>query len=171
MKPKSILINTLGIILVCFAFACGGEYSSSQNNDSAQKSEEADAQAEDITMNEKKSVSEMTEASAMEESNEATESGNNKVAFFKNQNNQGGLERVFSSSAAKVDEGDTIHKFIRTGDIRFKVKSVADATYQIEDITRRFKGFVTYTTLNSRIDRQSERVISHDSILKPLISL
>ena len=56
MKLKSILINTLGIILACFAFACGEEYSSSQNNDSAQKSEEADAQAEDITMNEKKSV-------------------------------------------------------------------------------------------------------------------
>ena len=64
-----------------------------------------------------------------------------------------------------VDPKDTIHKFVRTGDIRFKVKNVAHATYKIEDITRKFNGFVTYTSLNSRIDETSRRKISEDSIL------
>lgn len=166
MKPKSILINTLGIILVCFAFACGSDRSSSENNaDKESKSEESAAVDEDVSMN-KKEVTETPQYAATEEAESAPSDNDAKDALFKNQNNQGGLDRVFSSSAAKVDENDTIHKFIRTGDIRFKVKSVADATYKIEDITRRFKGFVTYTTLNSRIDRQTERVISPDSILK-----
>jgi hypothetical protein len=108
----------------------------------------------------------MPQSTPVEEA-EATEEGYaEKKSLFKNENNNGGLDRIFSSSAAMVDEGDTIHKFVRTGDIRFKVKNVADATYRIEDITRRFKGFVTYTTLQSRIDRTSERVISKDSILK-----
>jgi len=166
MKPKSILINSLGLILICFAFACGNQGSDNyQKADREMKKEEA--ASEDAITVDNKSMSEMPEASAvMEESEAVSETRSKKDDFFKNENNQGGLDRVFSSSAAKVDEGDTIHKFIRTGDIRFKVKSVADATYKIEDITRRFKGFVTYTTLNSRIDRQKERVISPDSILK-----
>ncbi len=165
MKPKSILINTLGIILVCFAFACG-EGRSSDETETENKSEEAPTADYDDASANKKEATEAPQYTATEEAEEATNGNANKDEFFKNQNNQGGLDRVFSSSAAKVDEGDTIHKFIRTGDIRFKVKSVADATYKIEDITKRFKGFVTYTTLNSRIDRQKERVISPDSILK-----
>ena len=169
MKPKFNLINTLGLILVCFAFACGEQLSSGRKNANDEKSEEVvSAEATQDKVNEKKNELDMPESAAMEETEAARISGENKDTFFKNENNQGVLNQVFSSSAAKVNEGDTIHKFIRTGDIRFKVKSVADATYQIEDITRKFKGFVTYTSLTSRVDRQSERVISSDSILKTI---
>lgn len=167
MKPKSILMNTLGIVLICFAFACGSEYKT--ENSDAEKKEESSAASEDASVNTKSAYKdEMPQSSPVEEAEaEATEEGYaEKKSLFKNENNNGGLDRIFSSSAAMVDEGDTIHKFVRTGDIRFKVKNVADATYRIEDITRRFKGFVTYTTLHSRIDQTSERIISKDSILK-----
>jgi lipopolysaccharide export LptBFGC system permease protein LptF len=108
MKPKSILINTLGIILVCFAFACGGERSS-QGNETENKSEEAaSVESDEVTLNDKKEASESPQYAATEEAEEASNGNTNKDAFFKNENNQGGLDRVFSSSAAKVDEGDTI---------------------------------------------------------------
>ncbi len=79
---------------------------------------------------------------------------------------QSNLSKVFSSSAATVDPEDTLHKFIRTADIRFKVNNVANATYQIEDITRKFKGFVTYTHLTSDINNKRRRIISNDSVLE-----
>src|SRR5688572_5416462 len=42
-----------------------------------------------------------------------------------------------SSSAAAVSK-DTSRKFIRTADLKFKVKNVIKATYRIEDIVNHF---------------------------------
>jgi ribosomal protein L1 len=55
-----------------------------------------------------------------------------------------------SSSAAVEKEGST-RKFIRTADLKFKVKNVTKSTYAIENITNKFDGFVTYTNLQSTI--------------------
>jgi uncharacterized membrane protein len=70
-----------------------------------------------------------------------------------------------SSSAAVENNQDTTRKFIRTADLKFKVKDVIKSTYDIEDITKRQSGFVTFTHLTSNIDRITNTTISADSSL------
>jgi len=70
-----------------------------------------------------------------------------------------------SSSAAVVDKNSK-QKFIRTADIKFKVKNVVKSTYAIENATQKFGGFVTYTNLQSRIHNQIKTKISQDSTLE-----
>jgi hypothetical protein len=71
-----------------------------------------------------------------------------------------------SSSAAVQKKKDSTRKFIRTADIKFKVKSVINSTYDIENICTDQGGFVTYTNLASTIEHQSEIPISADSTLE-----
>jgi hypothetical protein len=70
-----------------------------------------------------------------------------------------------SSSAAVEKEGST-RKFVRTADLKFKVKNVTKSTYAIENITNKFDGFVTYTNLQSNIIDKFETKISQDSTLE-----
>lgn len=71
------------------------------------------------------------------------------------------------SSSAAVDTGkDSTRKFIRTAELKFKVKDVIKSTYAIEDITARQGGFVTYTNLTSTIDNINIATISPDSTLE-----
>lgn len=70
-----------------------------------------------------------------------------------------------SSSAAVQKKGET-RKFIRTADLKFKVKNVAKSTYAIENATNKFGGFVTYTNLQSTINDKIEIKISQDSTLE-----
>lgn len=142
--------------------SCGGErgYESKGANESDDINEGRAASISDYK-------DEATESYDMEEEAAAPSS---EKDVFNNENKknvaQSNLSEVFSSSAATVDPDDTIHKFIRTADIRFKVTNVARATYNIEDITRKFKGFVTYTNLTSDINNKRRRVISNDSVLE-----
>lgn len=71
-----------------------------------------------------------------------------------------------SSSAAQESGRDSSRKFIRTAEMKFKVKNVFDATYRIEDLTKDFGGFVTYTNLSSSIHHVSNVAISADSSLE-----
>ena len=81
--------------------------------------------------------------------------------------NQNGSEQsVLSSSAAGGLGADTNRAFVRTADIRFRVKDVASSTYAIEDIVAKHGGFVTYTNLQNTIDRVDFRKISEDSTLE-----
>jgi hypothetical protein len=73
---------------------------------------------------------------------------------------------VISSSAAVENRKDTTRKFIRTADLKFKVKSVVNSTYDIENITGRQGGFVTYTNLASEIDHATNTPVSADSSLE-----
>lgn len=57
-------------------------------------------------------------------------------------------------------------KFIRTADLKFKVKNVTESTNTIEDITKRFGGFVTSTELRSEIDKVTNTAVSEDSSLE-----
>jgi hypothetical protein len=72
---------------------------------------------------------------------------------------------TISSSAAVEKEGST-RKFIRTADLKFKVKNVTQSTYIIENITNKFDGFVTYTNLQSNIIDKFETKVSQDSTLE-----
>jgi len=71
---------------------------------------------------------------------------------------------VISSSAAVVDKNSN-RKFVRTADVKFKVKNVAKSTYAIEDATTKFGGFVTYTNLQSNIHSEDRTKVSQDSTL------
>ena len=70
------------------------------------------------------------------------------------------------SSSAAVEKKDGKQKFIRTADIKFKVKNVVKSTYAIENTTQKFGGFVTYTSLQSTISDQVKTKISQDSTLE-----
>lgn len=71
---------------------------------------------------------------------------------------------VISSSAA-VENKNSNRKFIRTADLKFKVKNVAKSTYAIEDATTKFGGFVTYTNIQSNIFDEEKTKVSQDSTL------
>jgi hypothetical protein len=71
---------------------------------------------------------------------------------------------VVSSSAA-VENKNSNRKFVRTADVKFKVKNVAKSTYAIEDATTKFGGFVTYTNLQSNIHSEDRTKVSQDSNL------
>ncbi len=71
---------------------------------------------------------------------------------------------VISSSAA-VENKNSNRQFVRTADVKFKVKNVAKSTYAIEDATTKFGGFVTYTNLQSNIHNENRTKVSQDSTL------
>ena len=71
---------------------------------------------------------------------------------------------VISSSAA-VENKNSDRKFVRTADVKFKVKNVAKSTYAIEEATSKFGGFVTYTNLQSNIYDEDKTKVSQDSTL------
>ncbi|MFN8436041.1 MAG: DUF4349 domain-containing protein [Cytophagales bacterium] len=71
-----------------------------------------------------------------------------------------------ASSAAKEPENESQRKFIRTADLKFRVKNVEKSTYNIEDITRHFGGFVTYTNLETTISNVDLIKLSKDSSLE-----
>lgn len=73
--------------------------------------------------------------------------------------------KMVSSSAAVVDKNSD-RKFIRTADLRFKVKNVAQSTYSIENTVAKFGGFVTSTELRSNIVDVSQAKKSSDSIVE-----
>jgi hypothetical protein len=73
----------------------------------------------------------------------------------------------FISSSAAVEKGkDSTRKFIRTADMKFKVKSVVNATYEIENITNKLGGFVIFTNLTSSINNTTSTTVSADSSLE-----
>ncbi|WP_299252431.1 DUF4349 domain-containing protein [uncultured Cytophaga sp.] len=74
-------------------------------------------------------------------------------------------ESISSSAAVETNKNGN-RKFIRTADLKFKVKSVVKATYGIEDIVGQQGGFVSYTNLYSTIDYVNSTAISADSTLE-----
>ncbi len=72
---------------------------------------------------------------------------------------------VVSSSAA-VEKPDSKRQFIRTADVKFRVKNVPQSTYAIENATTKHGGFVIYTNLQSSISERETSKISQDSLIE-----
>lgn len=72
------------------------------------------------------------------------------------------------SSQAAEEKTEENRQFIRTSDLKFRVKDVAQATYRIEDITRSFNGFVTYTHLETMTEDKKVTPVSADSAVETL---
>lgn len=77
-------------------------------------------------------------------------------------------EKDVVSSSAAVEKNDSNLKFIRTADIKFKVKNVPQSTYAIENAVAKFGGFVTYTNLQSTVSEKTKTKISQDSTLETI---
>lgn len=75
-------------------------------------------------------------------------------------------EGFVSSSAAVENEKHKGRKFIRTADLKFRVKSVIQSTYTIENIVSKEGGFVTYTNLKSDMNYENKTQVSADSTLE-----
>ncbi len=75
----------------------------------------------------------------------------------------------FSSSLAAVENGkDTSHKFVRTAEMKFRVKNVYEATNRIEDIASKLGGFVTLSDLQSDESNTIVTPVSADSSLETI---
>jgi hypothetical protein len=101
---------------------------------------------------------------------DATEQvGNNAISVDQAEISNPGYQNflyLMRSTVARPTRLDSTHKFIRTADIKFRVKNVANCSYRIEDLARKFEGYVADTKLNSQITSSYEKPISADSSLE-----
>ncbi len=77
-------------------------------------------------------------------------------------------EQFISSSAAVEKNKDTLRKFIRTVDLKCKVKNIIKSTVLIEDIAVKINGFVTLSNLTQDISRHTSVPVSKDSSLETI---
>ena len=75
---------------------------------------------------------------------------------------------MMRSSAARPTKLDSTHRFIRTADMRFRVKNVAIVSYKIEDLAVKFGGYVADTKLTSNLQSNYEKPVSADSSLQTM---
>lgn len=74
---------------------------------------------------------------------------------------------LYANSSAAVEKNeDPKRKFIRTAELKFRVKNVVNSTYQIEEVIQKEGGFVAFTNLSSNVDYIDTKKISADSILE-----
>jgi hypothetical protein len=92
-------------------------------------------------------------------------SSENNGAKLEESNKDKKLNNSLSSSAAVVNQKDTMHQFVRTADLKFKVNDVIEATYTIERLIAKVNGFVTYTNLHSNVNEVLESPLENDSLL------
>lgn len=73
---------------------------------------------------------------------------------------------IFSSLAVKPGAMDSIKRFVRTAEMRFRVKNVANATLHIEDIAAKQGGFVVKSELSTTIENRQIQAMNKDSALE-----
>ncbi len=78
----------------------------------------------------------------------------------------GNVTDAISSSAAVEGNNNGDRKFIRTAELKFKVKNVAQSSYAIEAIASKHNGFVSYTNLESVVNSVDQTSVSADSSLE-----
>lgn len=75
---------------------------------------------------------------------------------------------LMKSTAARPTKLDSTHRFIRTAQMRFRVKNVAYVSYNIEDLATKFGGYVADTKLESQLQSNYEKPVSADSSLQTM---
>ena len=102
----------------------------------------------------------------MEESSLFRNAVSNGVISFNYSSDNSNQNDFISSSAAVATDNDSTRRFIRTADLKFRVKNVRNSTYDIERIAIKNDGFVAFTNLTSRVNRVTTKAISADSVLE-----
>lgn len=151
MKTTKFILPVLFIALV--AFSCGGskkESRSRSNSDSMSAEQEAldNVKAEEMTR--------MAETASPAEKSSAPSGDNNSDDFSK----------MVSSSVAEVGKADSTRKLVRTADIRFRSLDVVETSYSIEDLVRKYDGFVQSSALSSEVTETTTKPISADSLVE-----
>jgi hypothetical protein len=136
MKVSSF---TVSLTLCLFIFSCSSQHKESQDHSTFEKESPAITKSEEIA----------------EHSNTVMQD------TFESE-----VKSALSSSAAVANKKDTNHQFIRTADLKFKVKNVVEATYSIERVIAKYDGFVTYTNLHSDVIDVNESPIGNDSTIE-----
>ncbi|MEO6037658.1 MAG: DUF4349 domain-containing protein [Saprospiraceae bacterium] len=73
---------------------------------------------------------------------------------------------LFGTAVAVVGAQDSLRKFVRTADLKFRVRSLLPATLQIEDIALRNHGFVTLSNIDSEVEYRQATPTSRDSAME-----
>jgi hypothetical protein len=90
-------------------------------------------------------------------SSEARES----AAVYDSVRNVPELAKEFNLSTKTPDD----RKFIKTGNIKFKVHNVMHASERIEDLTSKYDGYLVFSKLQNRQENYKSTRISRDSLL------
>jgi hypothetical protein len=161
MKP--IHFKTLTVCtLIVFATAC--------NNRTAERTvyNQQTTTGDDASKQKADSVSGYADEDKATEESPATENNLTKTEnkdIANGSNNVMTAQVSLSSSAAK-EPNDPNKKFVRTADLKFRVKEVVKSTQQIEDITSKFGGYVAYTNLESQQVGSSIEPYGEDSLIE-----
>lgn len=70
-----------------------------------------------------------------------------------------------ATRAATTIHDDGVHKFIRTADMKFKVKDLPQATHKIEDIIIKNRGFIIHSSISNQTPYSETINISKDSAI------
>lgn len=111
--------------------------------------------------NESSVSEERVEYQAPYESEKSEETVNTTIKFTPPQI----LSNFLVTTAARGINDDEMHKFIRTAQMKFKVKDVVDATHLIENIILNNKGFILSSSIVNKQLSPSTINISKDSSL------
>lgn len=129
----------------------------------AKKSEEASASADSMSF---KGESEESMAISSKAYAPSANKQSGGTTTYANSGNATPIDKYISSSAAQANPLDTSRKLIIKADLKFKVKSVTQATYRIEDLVKKEGGFVTSSELTSNVSYTESTAISADSTLE-----
>jgi hypothetical protein len=91
----------------------------------------------------------------------SAENKNNAITSSADSTSNGYISTPPSENESKPDK----RQFIRTADLKFRVKDVIQSSYEIESITARMHGFVTHTQLTSNVENIERNEMSSDSTL------
>jgi hypothetical protein len=170
MKP--IHFKTLAVcILIALTTACNNNTDNYDRQVNSARAEKAKRDSISYASSQTKPTEEKTvEESPSADEDQKNETENKSVGFGSASNNAVGvtsysLNGSMSSSAAK-EPNDPNKKFVRTADLKFRVKEVVKSTQQIEDITNKFGGYVAYTNLESQQVGSSVEPYGEDSLIE-----
>lgn len=149
MKPITVFLGVSLSTLILFGCA--------EKRSEMYASEESSASAEQPEMKKAYVSSDVVTNASSDGSMSMTSAG---ATGNKNPN------AFISSSAAVEKNKDSTRKFIRTAELRFRVKNVIESTNSIEETAKRFGGFVSYTNLSSTINNVYSTDVSADSSLE-----
>jgi len=76
-------------------------------------------------------------------------------------NKQGNDDFITGDTTSKIKR-----KFVRTAEMKYKVKDVIKASSEIEKLTNSYNGFITYSNLRSAVTGKNIKNISSDSLLE-----
>ncbi|HTL81740.1 MAG TPA: DUF4349 domain-containing protein [Bacteroidia bacterium] len=168
MKKNALALVPVTMFTV-FLFSCGSSDMSPDRGYSSRSMTTADSTARDSVAISSLTQTELSVADQNQPVNK--DDLKNELRLEQDQlyrSSAPGFLLPFVTSAGRMNKLDSSHRFIRTADMKFRVQSVAQATYRIEDLTADFGGYVADTKLASTLVYNSTTPVSVDSSLETM---